>query len=205
MKINKKRQRVFVNNKILLSLLVSSMLSSVAIAEDVYVGIDYGFVSNETEKDIGSTSFKGDNDYKDLKFKVGYGTDGDFKGQVSLSFISFDEAVFDGENSDLIEIGFDVIKEFEVTKEFYPFLKAGVGYGFMDVEGYTEDSIYEVYFNVGAGVSYKATDNLYLIGGVDYVGRKWQDIEVQTGWYATETISTTDSGFKPYIGLNYKF
>lgn len=132
------------------------------------------------------------------------GEDGGFKGQVTLSLISFDEAVFDGENSDLIEIGFDVIKEFEVTSSFYPFLKAGVGFGSMDVEGYEDDSIYEVSFNLGAGVSFKATDSFYIIGGVDYVGRKWQDIEV-AGYYVPSTITTTDSGFKPYVGLNYKF
>lgn len=191
-------------NKILLSMLVSGLLSGTAIADGVYVGVEYGIGSNETEIDYGSGSFKADNDYNDLKFKLGAGEDGGFKGQVTLSFISFDEAIFDGENSDLIEIGFDVIKEFEVTSSFYPFLKAGVGYGFMDVEGYEDSSIYEMSFNVGAGVSYKAVDNLYLIGGIDYIGRKWQDIEVYGGWVPT-TISTTESGFKPYIGLNYKF
>lgn len=168
------------------------------------VCIEYGIGSNETEMDNGSASVKIDNDCNDLKFKLGAGEDGGFKGQVTLSFISFDEAVFDGENSDLIEIGFDVIKEFEITKSFYPFLKAGVGFGSMDVEGYEDSSIYEVSFNVGAGVSFKATDNFYLIGGVDYVGRKWQDIEV-AGYYVPSTITTTESGFKPYVGLNYKF
>lgn len=192
-------------SKILAGLLVSGMLSSAVIADGIYVGVEYGMGSNETEHEIdgfGASTY--DNNYDDIKFKLGAGSDGGFKGQVTLSLISFDETVFDDENSDLIEIGFDVIKEFEVTSSVYPFLKAGFGYGMMDVEGYTEDSIYEVYFNVGAGVSYKATDNLYLIGGVDYVGRKWQDIEYSS-WYSTTTVGTTDSAFKPYVGLNYKF
>jgi hypothetical protein len=57
--------------------------------------------------------------------------------------------------------------------------------------------------------SYKVVDHLYLIAGVDYVARKWQDIEQQ--YYVsryvsgTTTISTTDSGVKPYLGVNYKF
>jgi len=190
---------MFMMSRILAGLLVSGIISSAVIA-DVYVGIDYGFASNETEIEDGSNSFKGDNNYNDLKLKVGYGKDGDFKGQMSLSFISFDEKVFDDENSDLMELGFDVIKEFEATKQFYPFLKAGFGFGYMDVEGYEDDSIYEVSFNVGAGISYKAIENFYIVGGIDYIGRKWQDID-----YGRGTISTTDSGFKPYIGLNYKF
>jgi opacity protein-like surface antigen len=196
---------MFMKNKILLSLLVSGMLSSAAVAGDIYLGVEYGMGSNETEHEVNGVSASTyDNNYDDIKLKFGAGEDGGFKGQVTLSFISFDETVFDNTNSDLIEIGFDVIKEFEVTNSFYPFLKAGVGYGFMDVEGYTEDSIYEISFNVGAGVSYKAVDNLYLVGGIDYIGRKWQDIEYYS-WFGTTTVSTTDSGFKPYIGLNYKF
>lgn len=189
--------------KLLFGLVISSMISSVAIA-DMYVGIEYGFAKNETTIDDGGFSFSGDNNYKDIKLKVGAGNDGEFKGQMTLSFVSFDEAVFDGENSNLIELGFDVIKEFEVTKEFYPFLKAGFGVGSMSVDGYEESNIYEMSFNVGAGISYKAVDHLYLIGGVDYVGRKWQDIEYRSGW-STVTVSTTESGFKPYIGVNYQF
>lgn len=190
-------------NKILLSLLTSSMISGTAMA-DMYVGVEYGAATSQTTIESGSYSFEGDNDYSDIKFKFGAGSDGGFKAQVTLSLISFDEAVFDGKNSDLVEIGFDVIKEFEVTKELYPFIKAGVGYGAMSVEGYTESSIGEVSFNVGAGISYKAVEHLYIVGGVDYVGRKWQDIEYQTSFLPV-TVTTTDSGFKPYIGLNYQF
>lgn len=70
----------------------------------------------------------------------------------------------------------------------------------MSVDGYTDSSISEVSFKAGVGVSYKAIDHLYIIGGVDYVGRKWQDVTI-----GTVTISTTDSGFQPYIGVNYAF
>lgn len=194
-------------NKILLSLIASCMISDAAMA-DMFVGVEYGMAINETTIEDDYDSFKGDNDYNDIKFKFGAGSDGGFKGQVTLSLISFDETVFDDENSDLIEIGMDVIKEFEVTKNFYPFLKIGMGVGSMDVEGYEDSSILEVSFNVGAGVSYKAIENLYILGGVDYIGRKWQDIEYKTCsryFCSTNTIVTTDSGFKPYIGLNYKF
>lgn len=190
-------------NKILLSLLTSCMISGVAMA-DMYVGVEYGAAKNKTTMDDGSSSFTGDNDYSDVKLKIGTGDDGGIKGQMTLSFVSFDEAIFDNKNSDLVELGFDVIKEFEVTKEFYPFIKAGFGVGSMSVEGYSESSIREVSFNVGAGVSYKVVDHLYLIAGVDYVGRKWQDIEYQSGW-STVTVSTTESGVKPYVGVNYRF
>lgn len=194
--------------KVLVGCLVSSMLSVAAVA-DVYVGVEYGSAKNTTTLDVsGYGTIEGDNDYSDVKFKIGTGTDGGVKFQGTLSLISYDETVFDDTNKDLMEFGVDFMKEFEVSPSFYPFIKAGFGVGSMTVDGYSEDSIVTVSFNLGAGISYKATENIYVIGGVDYVARKWQDIEYSgyNGYYyETITLSTSDSAMKPYIGINYKF
>jgi opacity protein-like surface antigen len=193
-------------NKIILGLATTSLLVNSAFA-DVYVGVEYGMASSETEQEASgyiNGSVKGDNDYKDIKFKVGAGEDGGLKFQATLSLISFDVTLFDDTNSDYVEIGVDLIKEFETSPQVYPFVKVGLGAGSMSVDGYSESDINAVSVNIGAGISYKATENLYLIGGIDYIGRSWQDIEYN---YSTIsfTISTSDSGFKPYIGANYKF
>ncbi|MFT7860406.1 MAG: hypothetical protein ABXS93_05680, partial [Sulfurimonas sp.] len=132
--------------------------------------------------------------------KIGAGEDGGWKGQLKLSRISYDKTIFDASNKDLTEFGFDIIKEFEVYKNTYPFIKAGLGYGTMDVVGYDESSIKEVSFNVGAGLSYKVVDHVYVLGGVDYVGRSWQDIT-----YGSTTASVTGSGAKLYAGMNFSF
>ena len=194
-------------NKILLGLAASSLVASAALA-DVYVGVEYGVASNTTEKEytgLVNRTYDYDNNYKDIKLKVGAGEDGGVKLQGTLSFISYDETSFDKTNKDYIEFGLDLIKEFEVNKQFYPFIKGGMGVGAMDVEGYTEDSILAVSFNLGAGLSFKATDNISLLAGVDYVYRKWQDVENKFGWLGTVTRSTADSGIKPYIGVNFQF
>jgi opacity protein-like surface antigen len=167
-------------NKILLGLATSSLVASAALA-DVYVGVEYGAASNTTEEEAELYGYTAngeiDNNYKDIKLKVGAGEDGGIKVQAYLSFISYDEYIFDNSNKDYTEIGMELIKEFEVNKQFYPFIKGGMGVGVMDVEGYTEDSIAAVSLNLGAGLSFKATENIALIAGVDYMYRKWQDIE----------------------------
>ena len=195
-------------NKILLGLVSSSFVVSAAMA-DVYVGVEYGAASNthEIEASAGAYTATGDydNDYSNIKLKIGAGEDGGVKLQGTLSFISYDESIFDETNKDYVEFGLDLIKEFEVNKQLYPFIKGGMGVGAMDVEGYTEDSILAVSFNLGAGLSFKATDNISLLAGVDYVYRKWQDIEVYYNYYTTVDVSVSDSGFKPYIGLNVQF
>jgi opacity protein-like surface antigen len=193
-------------NKILLGLAASSLVASAALA-DVYVGVEYGAASNTHEREVTgavSGTREYDNDYSDIKLKIGGGEDGGVKVQATLSFIEYDESIFDVTNKDYIEVGLDLIKEFEVNKNVYPFIKGGLGVGSMDVEGYSESSITGVSLNLGAGLSFKATDNFYLVGGVDYVYRKWQDIEYTIGW-SKYTVSTSDSALKPYIGANFKF
>ena len=193
-------------------------MASAALA-DVYVGVEYGAASNKTETTFSTSSLESgkiDNDYSDVKLKVGLGEDGGVKFQATLSMIEFDKATFDDTNKEYVEVGFDLIKEFEVTPQFYPFIKGGMGVGAMDVEGYNESKMYAVSLNLGAGVSYKAVEHVYLVAGLDYVYRKYQDIEyTRTTYYSgsyfsyfsssTYTRETSDSGIKPYIGVNFQF
>ncbi len=185
---------------VFVSLLAIGTTSAMA---DTYVGVDYGANAN-TQKASGGSTVSRSNKYSDFSFKVGSGTDGDWKSQFRISSISYDKPIFDATHKTLIEFGGDVIKEFTIdsVKNLYPYVKIGLGFGSMSVDGYSKSSIAEVSFNAGVGVSYKAIDHLYIIGGVDYVGRKWQDIQVDL---AGDTVSVTDGGAQPYIGVNYAF
>ena len=188
--------------KIWQSALVVTLLGGSTLFADtnIYVGVDYAKASN-TNTYEGVRSVDDDNDFSDLSLKVGAGEDGGLKAQLRFDIVSYDEGVFNAnKNESLYEIGIDVLKEFEVNKSFFPFIKVGLGYGSMSVEGFSESSIGEVSFNAGVGLSYKALDHFYVMGGVDYVGRAWQDITV-----GTSTVSTTSSATKLYVGLNYAF
>ena len=141
-----------------------------------------------------------------LPIKVGGGRDGGWKSQIRLSHISYDKAIFDNSNKTLTEFGMDIIKEFSIDSigNLYPYIKAGLGFGSMSVDGFSKSSIAEVSYKAGIGLSYKAINHLYIIAGVDYVGRKWQDLQYSSG-FTTYTFSTTGSGAQPYIGMNYAF
>ena len=188
--------------KIWQSALVAVLLGGSLIYADtnIYVGVDYAKASNTNTHEMGSSSIDKSNDFSDLSFKVGAGENGGLKAQLRFDIINYDEGVFDRNNNALVEIGLDVIKEFQVNQSFFPFIKLGIGVGSMDVEGYSESAISEISFNAGVGISYKALEHLYVMGGVDYVGRSWQDIS-----YLNSTISTTSSGTKLYLGVNYAF
>lgn len=212
-------------NKMILGLAASSLVASAAMS-DMYVGVEYGAASNKKNyKDTYYESIpsfghyaeetysgKVNDDYSDIKLKIGAGEDGSVKIQGTISFIDYDKIWFDDTNTEYVEFGLDLIKEFEVNPQFYPFIKGGMGIGSMDVEGYSESYILAISLNLGAGVSYKATKNISLLAGVDYIYRKFQDIErKRSGYYGTtyytyqDTFETSESAFKPYIGVNFQF
>lgn len=70
-------------------------------------------------------------------------------------------------------------------------------------------SVNELSYSVGAGISYKMVEHLYIVGGVSYIKRKWKDetyeFQDAEGNTVTTTLSATDSGIRTYIGLNYSF
>ncbi|AZL54809.1 porin family protein [Aliarcobacter skirrowii] len=172
-----------------------------------YAGVELGSASNTTEReDEGygiSLSGDVDNNYKDIKFVVGKGTGDDWYTQLYLSKITYDEIHWFSKNEDAIEIGVETMKQFKVHEKVYPFLKFGLGIANMDTNAWIEESsISAVSLTLGAGVDFKVTENISILGGLDYNYKKWQDVEWLGGNFTT---STSDSGTRFYVGANYRF
>jgi len=192
---------------VIAALLGSSIMSTQVLAKDsVYIGLDILTSNNEWTVDASnsangaSASADFDDDSTGFKLKVGIeGSDG-WRFQGYYLGETYDETVFDDTNDYLNEIGVDIIKGFEVTSKFSPFIQVGIGYGWMDVEGYTDDSINAVSMKVGGGAMYKVTENIELLAGIDLQYRKWEDIEI-----GTVTIETEEESVKLYAGINYHF
>jgi len=181
--------------------LAASLLTTQAMADkDMYVGLDIVSSSNEFTLDNSLVSVSGDDNSEALKFKVGStGNDG-WRYQFYYLRETYDMPVFDASNDVLIEIGYDIIKGFKVTPKFSSFIQAGVGFGWMNVTGYTESSWKEYSLKIGAGVMYELVSQVELVAGIDLQHRQWQDINV--GFY---TIDTTEKSTKLYAGINYYF
>ena len=171
-----------------------------------YAGVELGSASNTTELEAErygiSASEDVDNNYKDIKFVVGKGTGDDWYTQLYLSKITYDEIHWFSKDEDAIEIGVEAMKQFKVHEKVYPFLKFGLGIANMDTNQniIVDSSISAVSLTLGAGVDFKVTENISILGGLDYNYKKWQDVEA--GPY---TISTSDSGTRFYVGANYRF
>lgn len=172
-----------------------------------YIGLDVGKADNRDKHTSEKISLKNDNTYSESKIKLGIQADGTTDFQLTFSKISYDNGVLRGSTgTELYEIGIDVIKEFELTSSLSPYIKLGIGYGYMDTQSSTYGDVNEFSTNIGAGLSYKLVEHIYALAGVDYVYRHWNDVSIKQTPPATSiTEETRGSAIKPYIGFNYKF
>jgi len=176
---------------------LASLVLAGSLFAETYIGVDFGYGSNDTDK--AGTTYS--NNYTDLALILGTGENGGIKVQGRINFVSYDKQVFvDGDSA--LEVGVDIIKEFAAGSSLYPYLKAGVGGDYMSVNEniYDQPIVLGFEFNAGVGVNVMATEDLGIIIGIDYKYRKWQDVD-----YRITTVSTSDSGLEPYFGLRYNF
>ena len=183
----------------------SAVLASIccltpAMAADVYMGLDLSgalqTIKGGVTSDLRETS-------STAKLKVGFGEDDSFKYQFRLDYVRFNGPLFDDKHEVLYETSFDFIKEVHAQEDISPYVKLGVGYGFMPIDGASKKRIGEVVTTAGLGISFKTMEALYVVTGFDYTYRFWQDIEYMST--ASKTLSTKSYGLGLYVGLNYKF
>lgn len=165
-----------------------------------YMGFDIGNANNCHTASISGYSINGDNDYNKVRIKFGSGEDGGTKFQIAFNKIDFNSGIYDNTNNSLYEIGLDFIKEFEATPLVFPFIKTGISMGRMNTDFTADGNVREMSLNIGAGLSYKATDKIYMLIGIDQVWRKWSDVFVGPG-----TLEIKDRALNAYVGINYNF
>ncbi len=186
------------------ALLGCSLLSTQVLAENknMYIGLDYSKNNNTLSADLTNGYYINDsaNDSSGFKLKIGMISESGWRFQGYYQRETYDKTIFDSSNNQLSEFGLDIIKSFEVTPEFYPFIQAGLGYGTMDVNGYTSSSISSVSFKVGAGVIYKIVPAFEIMAGLDFQARSWQEIK-----YTNYDAAVTEKSTKLYLGANFLF
>lgn len=177
----------------------------------LYVGLDVFKGESSAEGKIRSAYFGNifaelDEDFDQDGFRVKFGAElennwrfqGYFKNE---DFDLFDESVYG--------LGLDLIKAFQASDKFRPFIQAGIGYDWTKLPKdssfeFTEDSLGAVNFKLGLGAAYKITNTIEVLGGIDWQYRTWQDIEL-VGIYDKLTIDQEDTSKSLYLGLNIFF
>jgi len=66
----------------------------------------------------------------------------------------------------------------------------GLGYGWMDIDGYSEDAITEFSLKMGGGASYKFSSRFEGVVGLDLQQRSWSDITINNIKFDAGEVST---------------
>ncbi len=187
---------------ILTALLSLGICFTNAMAEesDMYIGLDLIASNNTITKTIGAFESEAENDSSGFKLKLGATLDDGWRLQGYYLNETYDKPLIDAKNDTLNEMGLDIIKGFTLTPQFAPFVQAGIGYGWMDINGYNKDAINSFGIKLGAGVMYKVTTTLEVIAGLDLQVRGWEDIAV-----LNTTLKTSERSSKLYMGANIHF
>jgi hypothetical protein len=167
----------------------------------IYVGADviYGFnnISKEYNNDTQHTT---DNSIG-FDLKVGFLLDSGFRIEGSYMYQNYNDPIFDKSHTGLNELGLDVIKTFDMTPEFYPFIQAGIGYGWMSVNDLSQSYIGNFTIGAGGGMIYRASKKVELLIGLELAARAWQDIDDNT----LGTLQTGQVSANLYAGFNILF
>jgi len=174
----------------------------------LYVGLDV--FKGETNYDITIEGDSGDIDLDQDGFRLKFGAELENNWRLQGYFKSEDVELFD---ENVYGIGIDLVKAFQATEKFYPFIQAGVGLDWSELKDeqgvvYSDDELSALALKFGVGATYKITNSIEVLGGIDWQYRTWDDIDVVEFYYPfvyEYTVETEDTSQTMYLGLNVFF
>jgi len=181
--------------KIILSLLLfSNFLFGDA---KTYVGISTGIAEeNFTSADATSSS-------KYINFKLGYGVRELYSVAISIEYLKNESKIFStgAENDgDKFAFNLELIKAFNLSKYLVPFINAGFGAGYLEVDRTIDDKISFGSFNLGTGVLIPINDSFDLEIGYKVKTFSYQGLDL----IATKVVHTSKYT-SPYFGFNVRY
>ena len=184
-------------NKILLLLLLISSLYSDA---KVYVGANYGTFYESFNEDTEAYSSSGT-----TTLKIGYADRETYGVEFSLDYTPNNSKIFSsGEeiktDGDRYGLNVSLTKAFDYDIYILPYIKAGMGAGFLTIDRVLDDKLYYGSFNVGGGVLFPVNENLDFELGYDYKYSSYEAIDM----VAEKLLFTSNIGIA-YFGFNVRY
>ncbi|KHD05071.1 hypothetical protein PN36_18195 [Candidatus Thiomargarita nelsonii] len=191
-------------------LIATILLFSAPAYAELTFSLDLIKDSGDRDLELSNYRFQVDSSFNadstGYRLRLGLGSVADSRAELYFSQYEVDaQGQFNSENE--LDFGANYILTFP-QKSLIPFLKAGIGVGRADTDtkfitstGDTTDNIWNVHFNLGAGLSYSFTENLAVTASLGYVYRVWEEID----YGSSITMSITDSIFRFGVGVDVSF
>ena len=204
-------------NKLLFSVLLSSMTLQAASSQ--YVGVvfegGYDWLTQERSKAenvaidpivYGATVNLGIDSGEDLRTSIYFGLN--YFDKDLYEYRSPEESetspIVGSTDQFLYRVGFDIIKTVtEKGSSVLPYMKGGMSYEFMPLDGYAQSWAQNVGLLLGFGTFLRTSDTLeWQLGGY-YKYRMWGDYNLDTP--TTKNVELTDHSLMLELGLNFHY
>ena len=184
-------------NKILLLLVMISSLYSEA---KFYIGANYGTFNESFNEDIEAYSVS-----QTTTLKMGYAERETYGIEFSLDYTPNNSKIFffflnTKTDGDRYGLNVSLSKAFDYDIYVLPFIRAGFGAGFLDIDRVLDDKLYYGSFNVGAGLLLPINDNFDFELGYDYRYSSYEAIDM----VAEKLLFTSNIGIA-YFGFNIRY
>ena len=183
--------------KIILFLLLMSSLYAEA---KIYLGANYGIIEEDFLDDIDASSSTGV-----FTIKAGYGVREAYAVELSLEYIDNKSKIFSSDSSTDVDgakygMNVNLIKAFDLGIFSLPYIKAGFGAGFFDIERVLQNRLFYSSFNLGTGIFIPIDDNLDFEIGYEYKYTSYEAVDT-----IAEQINYKSNTNIAYFGFNVRF
>jgi len=197
----------------LFTLLFLTSLALYAAGSRPYIGLSlesgYGFITQENsavaDVDVNPILYGG-------KLNVGINSGEDLRTNIYFGLDYVDEDIYGyGETDDkigsshqfLYSVGFDIIKTYSTKgSSVLPYLRGGMDYGWMPLQGYAQSWANNVGFTVGGG-TFLSMGSSELQLGAYYKYRMWGNYNLDTP--LTQNVELSDHSLLLELGMNFYY
>ncbi|MGB6019049.1 MAG: hypothetical protein WBF77_05580 [Sulfurimonadaceae bacterium] len=148
------------------------------------------------------------------KLNLGIDSGEDLRTNIFFGLEYFDEDIYNtamitdpdvgSSNQLLYSIGFDIIKTYsEKGSSVLPYLKGGMDYEFMSLDGYAQSWASNVGLTFGGGTFIRTSDTLEWQLGTYYKYRMWGNYNLDTA--LTQNVELSDHSLMLELGLNFHY
>jgi len=194
--------------------LLSVSLTLSAANSRPYMGLTleggYGFIEQENSKvanvDVNPILYGG-------KFNVGINNGEDLRTNIYFGLDYTDEDIYGYKEANgdkvgsthqlLYSVGFDIIKTYSTRgSSVLPYIRGGIDYGWMPLQGYAQSWANNVGFTLGGG-TFLGMGSSELQLGVYYKYRLWGNYNLETT--TTQNVGLSDHSLLLEIGMNFYY
>lgn len=181
---------------ILFLLLINTLFAEAKL----YLGSNYGIFEEKFTNEIEATSST-----QIAKVKLGYGVREAYAIELSLEYIENQSKIFSSNNElnsdgDKYGINVDLIKAFDLDILILPYLKAGFGSGWFDIQRELQNRLFYSSFNLGTGIFIPISENFDFELGYEYKYTSYESVDT-----IAKKLSYQSNTNIAFFGFNVRF